>query len=330
MTPRDAMIRALRREPTEGLVPHLELEYQLTEVQFGQAAIGGHALEGLTGAARDDLLKRNAELWIRVAERFRWNVMTGPHWLPLDDQCRTLEIIRELSGDTYMLSASMDPTFAIPSGTDMMQHVLDLAERADEIKEECHQDVLRHLEWARALRDAGAEVVFLYSDYCFNDGPFLSPPMFHEFVTPFLAEMVDGLHDLGMWAVKHTDGDIMPILEEMISAGIDGLHSLDPMAGVDIRRVAEVAGDRICLIGNVDCRYLQEGQSEPIRESTLYALEHGGVDRGGFVLASSNCIFAGVPQSSYDTMLAVREEYGYPGARRPVEHIGPPRAVNAR
>jgi uroporphyrinogen decarboxylase len=330
MTPREAMIRALRRKSTVGLVPHLELEYQLTSQEFGEAALHGGTLEGLTGSARDDALRRNAELWIRVAERFQWNVITGTHWLPLDDQCRTFELLRELSGDTYMLSAFLDPTHSIPSGTSMMDHVLDLADNAEQAKEQSHRNVEGQLAVARTLRDAGAEIVFMCADYCFNEGPFLSPTMFAEFVTPFLTDFVTGLRELGMWTVKHTDGDIMPILDQLVSSGTDALHSLDPMAGVDVRRLAAEAGDRVCLIGNVDCSYLQEGRQELIRDSALYALEYGGVDRGGFVLASSNCIFAGVPQASYDTMLAVREEYGRAGVRRPVERLGPPKRMGER
>jgi len=330
MTPRESMIRALRREAPEGLVPHLELEYQLTAEEFGQQALSGHSLEGLTGAARDDALKSNAELWIRVAERFRWSVITGLHWLPHDDQCRSMELVRELSGDTYMLSAFLDPTYAIPSGEHMMEHTIFLTEHPDDAKAQSRESCAGQLRTARSLRDAGAEIVFMCADYCFNTGPFLSPTMFAEFVTPILTEFVSGLHELGMFAVKHTDGDIMPIAGQLVSSGADALHSLDPMAGVDVRRLAREVGDRICLIGNVDCSYLQEARTELIRESTLYALEYGGVDRGGYALASSNCIFRGVPQSSYDMMLRVRDEYGYPGVTRPVDGLEPPKPMGRR
>lgn len=330
MTPREAMLAALRRERPDCLVPHLELEYQLTAEQFGQEALRGYHLEGLGRVARDDALKRNADLWLRVAERFQWNVITGLHWLPLEDQCRSFELVRELSGDAYMLSAFLDPTYAIPSGEQMMDHVMYLSDHPDEAKEASRRAVEQQLASARSLRDAGAEIVFMCADYCFNEGPFLSPAMFAEFVTPFLTDFVAGLHALGMYAVKHTDGNILPILDQLVGSGTDALHSLDPMAGVDIRHLADMVGDRVCLIGNVDCSYLQEGRTREIRESTLYALEHGGVDRGGYVLASSNCIFSGVPQSSYDTMLAVRQEYGYPCVDRPVAGIGPPLPMGQR
>lgn len=330
MTPRESILRALKHEAPHGLVPHIELEYQLTAEEFGMEAVRGHHLEGKAPVEADDLLKRNADLWVRVAERFRWSAITGTHWLPLDAQCRCLELIRERAGDVYMLSAFLDPTYSIPSGEHMMDHVMHLTDHAEEAKEQSRKAVAGQLSAARALRDAGAEIVFMCADYCFNTGPFLSPPMFAEFVTPILTEFVGGLHGLGMWAVKHTDGDIMPILDQLIASGTDAIHSIDPMAGVDIREVRHRCGDGVALLGNVDCSYLQEAREAGIRESTLYALEYGGVDGGGYVLASSNCIFRGVPQRSYDVMLEVREEYGYPGSQRPVEGLEPPRPMGER
>ncbi len=166
----------------------------------------------------------------------------------------------------------------------------------------------------RQLIEAGAEVVFMCADYCFNDGPFLSPPMFARFVTPFLKQLVDAIKEAGAFAVKHTDGDIMPILDQLVSTGIDALHSLDPMAGVDIAEVRRIVGPRLCLIGNVNCAFVQAGTRDQIRDSALYCLRHGGVDAGAYIYSTSNCIFTGVPMDSYLYMLELRREHGHPGA----------------
>jgi uroporphyrinogen decarboxylase len=132
--------------------------------------------------------------------------------------------------------------------------------------------------------------------------------MFRKFVTPYLAKVVAGIHEAGGFAVKHTDGDIMPILDQLAESGIDGLHSLDPMAGVDIAEVKRLYGDRVCLLGNVDCSKVQAGTKEEVRASAQYCLTHGGVSQGGYIFTTSNCIFAGVPIVNYEEMLRVREE----------------------
>jgi uroporphyrinogen decarboxylase len=314
LTPRESAITALRGRRPDGLVPHVELEFQLTAEYLGIEALRGDRLEGVTGAARQDLLKRNAEMWVDVARRLNWNIITGIHWLPFEDQCRTFEYLREISGDTYMLSAFVDATYSIPSGADMMDFALRLADHGDQVLEDAQKMVDNACPHAKALIEAGAEVIFMCADYCFNDGPFLSPSMFSIYVTPFLKQLVDALHDAGAFAVKHTDGDIMPILDQLVSTGIDGLHSLDPMAGVDIAEVRRLVGPRLCLIGNVNCAWVQAGTPDQIRESTLYCLEHGGVDNGAYIFSTSNCIFAGVPMANYEYMLQLRSDFGHPGA----------------
>jgi len=49
-----------------------------------------------------------------------------------------------------------------------------------------------------------------------------------------------------------------------------------------------------------------------VRRSAEYCLKHGGVQQGGYIYATSNCIFKGVPVENYEEMLRVREELGYP------------------
>lgn len=311
MTPRESLLTALKGGRPQGLVPHCELEYQISEITPGieQRALRGSDLEGVTGTRRQDLLKRNAEMWVRIAKRFDWNCITGLHWLSTEDQCQSFEYVRELSGGTYMLSIFADGTFSIPSGESMMEHVIWLREREGEALETAQRNIDADAERIRTLAQAGGEIVFMCADYCFNDGPFLSPAMFAKFVTPFLAQQVENIHAVGAYAVKHTDGDIMPILDQLAGTGIDALHSLDPMAGVDIAQVRELVGERLCLIGNVNCAWVQAGTLEQIEQSATYCLERGSVQGGSYVFATSNCVFAGVPLANYEWMLEIRRRY---------------------
>lgn len=309
MIPREAIIEALELRRPPGLVPHCELEFQLSQELLGRKALRSRDLQDLTPAERDPLLAGNAEMWVEVAERFDWSVITGLHWLSAEDQERSFEIIRDLAGDRYMLSAFVDGTFAIPSGDRMVEHVVWLTEHKQEALAQAETNVKGSVEACKRLIGAGAEIVFMCADYCFNDGPFLSPAMFGEYVTPFLAQLVDGIHAAGGYACKHTDGNIMPILDQIVGTGIDALHSLDPMAGVDIAEVKRLYGDRICLFGNVNCALVQAGTKEQIEESARYCLQHGGVESGGYVYCTSNCVFEGVPLENYEHMLRVREEF---------------------
>ncbi len=307
MTPRESIIEALELRRPPGLVPHCELEFQLTQELLGREALRAPNLKDVSPAERDRLLHENVELWLECAERFRWSVITGLHWLDIEDQIRSFKIVRDIAGDRYMLSAFVDGTFSIPNGEQMTEHVVWLTEKREEALAQAEASAQGAAELCRRLIGEGAEIVFMCADYCFNDGPFLSPRMFAEYVTPYLALIVQAIREAGGYACKHTDGDIMPILDQLVDSGIHALHSLDPMAGVDIAEVKHLCGDRICLFGNVNCALVQAGTADQIEESARYCLDHGGVASGGYVYCTSNCIFKGVPLENYELMLRVRK-----------------------
>ena len=64
----------------------------------------------------------------------------------------------------------------------------------------------------------------LCSDYCFNTGPFLSPAMFDEFIFPYLKQLIAGYRELGFYVIKHSDGNIMPILDQLVEIKESEFH----------------------------------------------------------------------------------------------------------
>jgi uroporphyrinogen decarboxylase len=79
--------------------------------------------------------------------------------------------------------------------------------------------------------------------------------------------------------------------------------------GVDIARVKELAGDLVCLMGNVDCSLLDTGSEEQVVASDRYALRYGMPGRG-YVFSTSNCIYTGMPLDRYELILKVWKEEG--------------------
>jgi uroporphyrinogen decarboxylase len=155
----------------------------------------------------------------------------------------------------------------------------------------------------------GLDGFALCADYCFNTGPFLGPQRFSEFVTPYLAQLTRAYRDLGFYVIKHTDGNIMPILDDLLSTRPHALHSLDPQGGVDIAEVKRRAGDQVCLIGNVSCGLLDTGTDAEVVESTRYALRHG-MPGGGYIFSTSNCIYTGMRLARYELMLDIWRREG--------------------
>jgi uroporphyrinogen decarboxylase len=171
-------------------------------------------------------------------------------------------------------------------------------------------------ESARLKKDGGLDGFALCSDYCLNTGPFLSPDQFSEFVTPFLVKLVRGYRDLGFYTIKHTDGNIMPIVGQLVDARPHALHSLDPQAGVDMAVMKKRFGGRVCLIGNVNCGKLDTGTDAEVVESARYALRNG-MPGGGYIFSTSNCIYTGMRLSRYELMLDIWRREGNYGSEKP-------------
>ncbi len=235
-----------------------------------------------------------------------------------DSEERIAEYIRERTGGEFFLCRHGDATLSVPDGDHMADLCYLLADQPEQIKSEQDRAVDRALEAAQKLAGKGLfDGYALCSDYCFNVGPFLSPAMFAEFVTPFLARLIAGYRELGYYVIKHTDGNIMPIIDQLVACRPHALHSLDPQAGVDIAEVKRRYGREVCLIGNVSCGLLQTGTEEEVVESVRYALRNG-MPGGGYIFSTSNCVYTGMPLERYELMIDIwRREGVYTGAENP-------------
>ncbi|MCX8053026.1 MAG: uroporphyrinogen decarboxylase family protein [Armatimonadetes bacterium] len=314
MTPRERFIAALERRPLTGRVPHFELVFFLTMEAFGKVHPLHRAYsqwqqmeEKERQLHREDI----ADTFIMTAERYEHSaIFLHPNPGTLEETIRLIDIVRDKTGDKYFLMLHGDATFGIPDGQHMESFSYRMVDDPEGLKREASAAVDNALAYQEQLaKHGGLDGFALCSDYCLNTGPFLSPAQFSEFVTPYLARLIQGQRDMGFYTIKHTDGNIMPIIDQLVQANPHALHSLDPQAGVDIAEVKRLYGDRVCLIGNVNCGLLDTGTEDEVRESARYALKHG-MPGGGYIFSTSNCIYTGMRLSRYHAMLDVWKAEG--------------------
>ena len=324
MTPREQFIAALERRPFIGRVPHFELVFFLTMEAIGKVHPDFRSYRGTRWqqmSEKERNLHRNdvADVFIAVAEKYSHNaIFLRPNPGGDEGYFDLIRRIREKTGDRYFLMMHGDATFSIPEKTgEMEEFAYRMADEPEKLKAEADRlvdEMLSSMEKFAAANagPGGLDGFALCSDYCTNNGPFMSPNQFSEFVAPYLAKLVKGYRDMGFYVIKHTDGNIMPILDQLVQTEPHALHSLDPQGGVDIGEVKRLAGDKVCLIGNVSCPLLHTGTVEQVVEATRYALRKG-MPGGGYILSSSNCIHLGIPLENYETMLWVRDTEGIYG-----------------
>jgi len=169
------------------------------------------------------------------------------------------------------------------------------------------------LRYMRNCVEMGVDIFWINGDWAMTERPMVSREFTERFLAPPFKKLVDYAHSRGVPVIKHTDGNIWPIYDTIIDAGADGLHPIDPMAGMDIGEAKATFGDKICLCGNVSCAFsLVSGTEEEVRQETKEVIRKAGKG-GGLICMSSNSIHSGVNPKNYLAMVKAIREFGqYP------------------
>lgn len=146
-----------------------------------------------------------------------------------------------------------------------------------------------YVDWSakmiRRVCDMGVDVVFTTDDFAYNSGPFISPAAFRQWVIPYHRRAIQ---EITVPWILHTDGEISPIVEDLLSLGIKGIHPIDPNC-MDIRAFKQDYGERICVLGNVNINTLSMGTTEETYAEARDLIQDLGPGYG-YIISSGNSI----------------------------------------
>ena len=220
------------------------------------------------------------------------------------------DIVKRYKGEKAITAICRDAFFnpAFLRGTE--QFLMDMVLRPKFVHELIEVALSYDIPAMVRMIEAGVDVVVFGDDYADKNSTLMSPKHFKEFVLPGLKRCVDAAHEAGAYVVKHTDGNIMGVIDMIIDTGIDGLNPLEPQAGMDIALIKQKYGDRVALIGNIDCGYiLSQAPVEEVRKVTRETIEVAAPG-GGYCLSSSNSIHSSVKPENLLAMVETLREYG--------------------
>ncbi len=218
------------------------------------------------------------------------------------------EIVARYKGKKAITAICRDAFFnpAFLRGT--TQYLMDMIDHPKLVHQLVEVTQSHDIRAMQRMVAAGVDVVVFGDDYADKNGPLMSPRHFKEFVLPGLKRCVDAAHEAGAYVVKHTDGNIMPILDMIVDTGIDALNPLEPVAGMDIGLIKERYGSRIALVGNIDCGYvLSQAPVEEVRRVTRETIRVAKPG-GGYCLSSSNSIHSSVRPENFMAMIETWRE----------------------
>jgi uroporphyrinogen decarboxylase len=190
----------------------------------------------------------------------------------------------------------------------MTELMMDIVADPDMVKELVKLSVEHTKVLIKRAIEIGAEIILFGDDYGGTGSPIISPHHFEEFFLPGMKEVVSTVKENSGYAIKHTDGNINSILGMMVETGIDAIHPLDPIAGMDIKAVKDKY--KICVIGNIDTtKLLSKASPEEVRKVVKEIIDKVAPG-GGYIISSSNTIHSGVKPENYAAMLETAKRYG--------------------
>lgn len=245
------------------------------------------------------------EKWAKVKplltasrERIRWN-----EFLPLHARART--------ADRYLCYCTVEPIEMVKDvlGHEiMLKNMLKRPEWIHDVFDTYTRVAIQMLEIAEAggLTCDGA---FVYGDLAYKNGPFMSPRHYRELVQPYHKRLFDEFHRRKMPVIFHSDGDIRPVLDDLIEAGVTAINPIEAKAFMDVRELAPAYGDRLGFVGNIDVRVLMTNDLEQVREEVRSKLA-AVMPYNGYIYHSDHSVPPGVELETYRFLLSELREAG--------------------
>jgi uroporphyrinogen-III decarboxylase len=170
----------------------------------------------------------------------------------------------------------------------------------------------RYCDWTAAMAERacqlGFDVFVSTDDMAFKSAPYFSPKVFRELVLPRFRRVRE---QITLPWIVHSDGNLMPFMDDLLSLGIAGLHPLEKGA-MDIRAVKEAYGDRVCVLGNVDLNILGMGTPEDVEDEVRGLIRDVGPG-GGYIVTSGNSLAGYLKPENVLALSKAVQRYGqYP------------------
>lgn len=139
---------------------------------------------------------------------------------------------------------------------------------------------------AKNVQEMAFDLFFIPDDIGFGNAPMISRRHFQEFCVPVMKKVVEAMK---LPAIYHSDGNIMPVMDDIIGLGVTGVANFEP-GPMDIEEVKRQYGGRTTLMGNIDLQYTltlgTPGETADEVRRRIEALAPGG----RYILASANTL----------------------------------------
>jgi uroporphyrinogen decarboxylase len=169
-----------------------------------------------------------------------------------------------------------------------------------------------HLAAAKKLVEMGVDMIWTGDDVGMQNGMLISPHHWRKYLKPRMAHFFASLKAINpnVKIAYHSDGNILPIIPELIEIGLDVLNPIQP-ACMDPVELKRLYGDRLSFWGSIDEQHtLPFGSSEDVRTEILSRLRTIGKN-GSLVIGPTHHVQLDTPMENFWAMIETITETSY-------------------
>ncbi|MBM4044225.1 MAG: hypothetical protein FJ279_03860 [Planctomycetes bacterium] len=227
---------------------------------------------------------------------------------PRDDPSAFHETVRKVGESSLVLVGVPHPFGALARSAKREDFYAWLHLERDLIHDVLDVMVKRVLARLKPLLEAGVGPYFSQCGMELAIDPWMSRPMFEEYITPYDSRIYGLIHQYGGKTRIHCHGKAMRYLQRFVEIGIDGIEPCEPppQADVVLAEAKKLVGDRMLLCGNIPSpqfQFLHPDETEALVKQAI----RDGAPGGGFILRTTGGEAGTWPCVNLDRVLANAE-----------------------
>jgi len=161
-----------------------------------------------------------------------------------------------------------------------------------------------HSTAAQRLVRMGVDMIWLGDDVGAQDRMLISPDTWRRFLKPRMHDLVSSLKEFNpaLKIAYHSDGEISPIIPDLIEIGVDVLNPVQP-ASMSPSELKKAYGDQLCFWGTIDEQHtLPFGTPEDVRAEVLDRIRRVG-KKGGLIVGPTHHVQLDTPLENFRAMV---------------------------
>jgi len=125
----------------------------------------------------------------------------------------------------------------------------------------------------------------------------------------YIQPIIETCQSAGVDTVYHICGNTMHIIDAMAKSGVTALSLDSPETGVDMVRAAQIAGEEVIIMGNINpTAVMKDGSADDVRHA-CYTLLNDMRSYPNFVISTGCDLPPGVPLENMQAFMQAAREF---------------------